>query len=178
MLQDDELIEAVSELLPLTFTGLLYRHTSPGFNPLSTEGARLLGGRWNPIGVRALYLGDSAECAYAEFRLMVQGQGGQPEDFPRLLHTVAVRELRVVDLTSEVVLRRLDLGDSDFEPGVHAACQRVAAAVYALGYQGLLAPSAAGIDLIVVAAYPDLAEHSALTLLASEDLHEWAAHRS
>lgn len=81
---------------------------------------------------------------------MAAGQGRGAESFlPRDIHTVEASDLLLVDLTDPKSLVSLgiepaDIGAVDWEP-----CQQVGAAVYFLGYQGLVAPSASGIGIVV-----------------------------
>lgn len=60
-------------------------------DPLSGEGARLYGGRWNPKGMTALYLGVSHDSAIAEY------YRGLPK--PGTLVPYSVRSDAIADLT-------------------------------------------------------------------------------
>jgi RES domain-containing protein len=60
-------------------------------DPLSGEGARLYGGRWNPKGAPALYLGASHDSAIAEY------YRGLPK--PGTLVPYAIRSDAIADLT-------------------------------------------------------------------------------
>lgn len=52
----------------MRFAGICYRAHDPkwAFSPLSGEGARVRGGRFNPVGVSALYLALTVEGMFAE----------------------------------------------------------------------------------------------------------------
>ena len=173
MLSESEVNDAVASLQPSKWEGIAYRHTAKSFSPLSTEGARLFGGRWNPIGVDALYLAATPAGAYAEFVRMVEYQGRLLSDFPRDLHTISVPPLDVIDLTSVATLAAVGLSLQDVAANDQRPCQFVAEAILARGLQGLLAPSAAGVELVVIAAYPAAARLNAFTVITSEDLHSW-----
>lgn len=53
---DEDLVQRVHDLGPTAFSGTCFRHVSGQRNPLSGVGARLNGGRWNPVGLSTIYL--------------------------------------------------------------------------------------------------------------------------
>ncbi|MEW8139468.1 MAG: RES domain-containing protein [Candidatus Thiodiazotropha endolucinida] len=83
----------------MRYTGLGYRAHNPAwsFSPLSGEGAKHQGGRFNPIGVPALYLSLTAPTALAEYN---QGFPHRPQPV-----TLCAYDLDCEDL--------LDLCDND-----------------------------------------------------------------
>ena len=108
---------------------------------------------------------------------MVEQQGGEPADYPRLLHSLRVESLSVADLTAQGVLAHVGLTLADATGPDHAPTQRVGAAIFAVGHQGLLVPSAAGAGLLVIAAFPDRFAAGTVTVTVTVDLHAWAAPR-
>ncbi|MGH2928380.1 MAG: RES domain-containing protein [Solirubrobacteraceae bacterium] len=75
---------AAAPLLP--FTGQDWRQIAPRYDPLSGEGARLHGGRFNPPGsFPVLYICQSRPCAAAELKRLGERQAiGVEGLLPRL----------------------------------------------------------------------------------------------
>jgi RES domain-containing protein len=144
-----DLSDAVAALdgLPTTpFEGEAYRHVSAGREPLSGEGARLVGGRWNPPGSFAvLYLGLDERTVIGEFERLVRKQGRSVDDFlPRDFYTYELRLQHVLDLRAASNARALGLTPADFVDDDLTRCQLVGESVHAAGFEALVAPSAAG----------------------------------
>jgi RES domain-containing protein len=80
----------------LRFKGLCYRAHNPAwsFNPVSGDGAKRHGGRFNPIGVPALYTSLSELVALAEYQ---QGFLHRPQ--PTILCSYEIDCIDIVDLT-------------------------------------------------------------------------------
>jgi RES domain-containing protein len=63
-----DLAVAISTAQRRAYSGICYRQQSPKYDPLSGEGARMQGGRFNPPNsFPVLYLCSTAGCAAAEF---------------------------------------------------------------------------------------------------------------
>jgi hypothetical protein len=77
---------AAAPLLP--FTGQGWRQIAPQYDPLSGEGARLHGGRFNPPGsFPVLYICQSRPCAVAELKRLGERQAiGAEGLLPRRLY--------------------------------------------------------------------------------------------
>ena len=164
----------LDELGPSQVDGIFFRHTGPERDPLSGFGASVMGGRWNPQGIETVYLARPLATCRAEFHRMAAGQGSGPKSFlPRTVHTVAVTDLIVADLTVEGAMAALGLSSEDLT-GPFEACQLVGDAASTLGLGGVLAPSAAG-DGEVLAVFSRHAHYGELTVLRSErvDNGEW-----
>ncbi|MEX2587658.1 MAG: RES family NAD+ phosphorylase [Actinomycetota bacterium] len=133
--------------------GVAFRHLAPGFDPLSGEGARIAGGRYNPPdSFPALYLCTSLDCVTAEFeRMGVKHPAGKTALLPRELYEYEFRFGKVLDLTSAVVLKELSISGEDLTVDKWDLCQSIGGAAHALGFQALRAPSATGVgDVLCV----------------------------
>ena len=126
--------------------GLAYRAHDPrwSFAPVSGEGARLKGGRFNRSGTPALYLALRAEGA------MREAEAGFPYRFqPMTLCAYDVVAQRVVDATDAAVLAQLDMVPADLAcPWRLEVAERrtprswqLADALQNLDAQGMLYPS-------------------------------------
>ncbi|TCU43324.1 RES domain-containing protein [Curtobacterium sp. PhB146] len=152
---DDELVERIDQLGATSWSGATYRYTTARRDPLSGAGARLNGGRWNPPDIFAtVYLGTPLSATVGELDRLAESQGSTPERLlrvPYLLHTVAVTELQVLDLTGPAALDRLGLTLDDIADDDWTACQAIGQAAWFLGLGGVLAPSASGAGLVLAA---------------------------
>ena len=129
-----------------------FRNQAIEFNsPLSGEGARLFGGRFNPPrSFAVIYLCTTPACAAAELTRQAHQQGLDTADLlPRRLWRVEGRLTRVLDLTDEAVLgvvgvQRDDLLHDDFR-----ITRKIGEAAYQAYFQAVLSPSATGIDQVL-----------------------------
>lgn len=113
---------------------------------MSGEGARIVGGRWNPKGSFAvLYLGTSQKTVIAEFHRLAAQQHLAPDQFlPRTLHRYATDlhatlDLRDPSALSDAGLTPAQIGGDDLGP-----CQAVGEAAFVAGFEAVIAPSATG----------------------------------
>ncbi|MFT9073247.1 RES family NAD+ phosphorylase [Gluconobacter potus] len=97
----------------MRFTGRVFRAHNPrwSFTPLSSDGAALHGGRFNPVGTGALYTSLRMETAWLEAQ---QGFPFKPQ--PLTICAYDVDSEPVLDLTG-----LSSLNDLDFSP-VTLAC--------------------------------------------------------
>ncbi|MEJ7891478.1 MAG: RES domain-containing protein [Solirubrobacteraceae bacterium] len=144
------------------FEGSAWRHVAVGRPALAGEGARLVGGRWNPPGSFAVfYLGTSRETVVAEFHRLARRQRVAPEQFlPRTLYRYALTLNAVVDLTDPEALEHLELSEEDLARDNLSVPQAIGAAAFASGREGILAPSATGRDRVVAVFVERLAFNS------------------
>lgn len=109
--------------------------------PLSIEGSLRHGGRYNPLGAfGALYCGESPAVCATEIRKRAAGQPVSPYRLAR----IRVKLHRILDLTDPATLAALNLRPEDLMGDDWQPAQRLAAQARAAGFEGLLAPSAAG----------------------------------
>jgi len=76
--------------------------------PLSGEGARLHGGRYNPPGIQAFYSALDPHTAYAEYTQALY-------DRPGLLCSFDIEAARIIDLTSAEGLAAVGLTEPDLQ---------------------------------------------------------------
>ncbi len=139
----DDVFLALDGLGSSPTSGTFYRHTAAGRDPLSGEGSRMVGGRWNRPGTEALYLATPLRCCEAEFVRMAAGQARGVSSFlPRTLHTITVSNLATIDLTDSNDRATVGLEPGDITADSWDACQVIGDAVDTLGIGGLLTPSA------------------------------------
>lgn len=167
---EPSLIEGVEALGSRPFHGRAWRHVRPEYPPLSGEGARAVGGRWNPpASFPTLYLGLDVAVVTAEFYRHLARQGLRAEDaLPRVMYQYDVRLSRVVDLRSPASWRDLGLTADRIRGSDQQRCQAVGDAVHYLGLEGLLAPSAAGKGEVLVIFLDRQAPESALHIADSQ----------
>lgn len=147
-----DLLQAIDDVGATSWSGEAYRHTAPEYPTLSGSGAAAIGGRWNPPGVSTIYLATPVEACVAEFLQMARGQARGVQSFlPRDLHVVAVRELEVLDVTTQEAMSSLGISLTDIERSERSLCQEVGEAAHYLGLQGLLAPSATHVGYVLAA---------------------------
>jgi RES domain-containing protein len=128
-----------------------------GFDdPLSGEGARIHGGRFNPPdSFPVLYLCTTRACAVAEFeRLGERFAIGMAGLLPRSLYRHQVVLGRVLDLTSRSVLRTLGVSPDTLTGPGWTETQDLGRAAHDTGWEALLTPSATLVDQ-VLAVFPD-----------------------
>ncbi len=118
---------------------------------ISGEGAAINGGRWNPIGLKAIYGSlhpvTAVRESYKEFD--DYGFGGSMQ--PRVFAGATVRVSQLLDLCNVGIRRRIgftltELLDEDWEAiqdtGEESWTQAIARGAAGCGFEGLRAPSA------------------------------------
>jgi RES domain-containing protein len=146
-----ELIEAVDGIARSPIAANVIRHVAPGYRPLSGEGARIHGGRWNPPDSFAvLYTAFDRLTMKAELERAARRQGLLAADFlPRDEVTHAVELQRVLDLVNASNLRAVDLDPGRLASMDWADCQAVGDAAHYVGFEGIMSPSATGAGTIL-----------------------------
>jgi RES domain-containing protein len=128
------------------FTGELFRHFVPSYEPLSGDGARRHGGRWNPPdSFPAVYTGLSIETVEAEFHRLAANAGLPAAAFlPRDLVTIRATLDQVLDIREPEVMRLIGVSASDLVGPDVSIARAIGEAANLLGFEAILAPSATG----------------------------------
>lgn len=96
--------------------------------------------------------------------------GRQPADYlPRQLHQYRVEASALVDLTNADNRESLGLSEHDLVEDDLAVCQKIGEAAQHLGYEGILAPSAAGEGRVLAIYIDRLRAESVVEATAVED---------
>ena len=150
--------EQVATAPRITYLGEAFRHMAARWEgPLSGEGARIHGGRFNPPdSFPVLYLCTTRLCAAAELRhrgeRLVIGVEGL---LPRVLYRYEIALDRVLDLTSGETLEHFGVTTAQIIGTDVAIPRLIGEAAHATGSQAIRAPSATGVDE-VLAVFPEL----------------------
>lgn len=133
-----------------------FRHQAPGFDARSGEGARRLGGGYNPPrSFPVIYLCLTKPCAAAELQAQATRQSVQIDDLlPRELWSGAARLGRVLDLNDPSVPALIGVDTDELVRPDHAFTQQIGEAAHERGVQAIKAPSATDVDH-VLAVFPE-----------------------
>lgn len=155
-LKAEHLAAALDTAPPLKFAATVvtrfvferYRQTMT-----STVGARMFGGRWNPIGIGALYTSFERETALAEF---TRGILSQQPLATAIMGNLIINVERAADFTNTRFCTALGLSLSDLTQGIKDSDYRITQHLGALAYghplDALVVPSVArpgGANLVV-----------------------------
>ena len=123
----------------------MYRHYAPAYGALSGEGARRLGGRWNPPDSFAtLYTATDIPTVDAEFDRQLALARLRPESVrPRDLATIKVELRRVLDLRDPSVRSALGVNTEELLSDDPTIARAIGEAAQHLGYEAIVSPSAA-----------------------------------
>lgn len=170
-----EVLARVDQLGIGLWSGIAFRHTGPVRDPLSGEGARQFGGRWNSPGIAGtIYLAFPREACIQEFHRMAAKQMGGSDAFQtRIVHEIACDSLKVFDLRTATALQSVGLELSDINAADMTNCQRVGDAAFLLNLQGVLTLSATGAGN-VLAVFEQHLVAGQLNVLSSRPLSEIA----
>jgi RES domain-containing protein len=164
------LIGQIDQQRATEWTGEAWRHVAAARAPMSGEGARIAGGRWNPpASFAVLYLGLDQRTVIAEFHRLASRQGLSPVSFlPRKLYRYEGRFHSLLDLRPASVRESLGLTTGDVSSHDPTACRAVGEAAYAAGREGILAPSATGSGDVLAVFLERLSPLSAIRDVGSE----------
>jgi RES domain-containing protein len=143
---------AVVAAVPTTsYEGDGFRQQAPEFDPLSGEGARRRGGRFNPPdSFSVLYLCSTRACAVAEFYRAGNRLAIGPEGLlPRHLYRYDLRFDQILDLTRPENLEHLGISQSELVGEDLSVTRSVGEGAHSLGLQAIRSPSAAGRDHVL-----------------------------
>ena len=129
----------------ITFEGEVWRHCNPSYDPLSGEGARRHGGRFNPPGIPTLYLCTTTECAQAEY-----SKQGIRKSLPASnLYRISANLYPVLDLTREETRSTLGVVLDDLVSDDWRTCQDIGRRAHDNRFQAVLSWSSTGQDKIM-----------------------------
>jgi len=153
------------------FAGRGFRHLGPHYDPLSGEGARLYGGRFNPSeSFLVLYLCQSRPCAVAELKRLGERQAiGIQALLPRVLYRHEIELDRVLDLTDSTIRDQVGVGLDVLTSTDWATCQDLGVASHSLGANGISSPSATGVGEVLAVFVPPIS----LRRLEPHYVEEW-----
>lgn len=154
------------------FSGDAWRHVAPRRLPLSSDGARLNGGRFNPPdSFGALYLCTSRACAVNECRRLADRNAlALDAILPRYLYRIEVECDLVLDLTNEAVRAAAGVTLGQLLDADWSVCQELGGIVHSLGLKGIRSPSATGTD-DVLSLFPQRFGDSTITPVLVEEWH-------
>lgn len=150
--------EEIAEAPHTSYVGEAFRHLAAHWDdPLSGDGARIHGGRFNPPeSFPVLYLCTTRHCTVAELHHLGRRQSiGVEGLLPRVLYRYEISLDRVLDLTSQTTLDHLGVTKTQITGGDVTTPRQIGEAAHASGSQAIRAPSATGVDQ-VVAVFPEL----------------------
>lgn len=147
---------AVGQLPGTTLSAVAYRNQAKGFDPRSGDGARRLGGRFNPPhSFPVLYLCLTRSCVVAELTRQAERQGLKVDALlPRELFEISADLDKVLDLTGAATLDALGIGPPDIVREDHRFTQEIGEAAHEHAFQAIRSPSATGVDNIL-AIFPE-----------------------
>ena len=133
-----------------------YRNQATGFDPRNGDGARRLGGRFNPPhSFPVLYLCLTRPCVLAELTRQAERQGLDVHALlPRELFEISTDLDKVLDLTDTSTLDALGIAPPDLIREDHRFTQEIGEAAHEHGFQAIRSPSATGVDH-VLAIFPE-----------------------
>jgi RES domain-containing protein len=166
------------------FTGTAYRSSTPEYaketDLLTGEGARLLGGRWNPIGIAMIYASLTPEIAMAETLAHNRYFGIPIEDaMPRTFVAIEATLSAAIDFRIGSVRRRLRVSldrllnvdwRKEIRAGRRPITQLIGEAASEVGVKAMIVPSAAtaGDNLVVFTG--NLGSGSTIRILNADQL--------
>ena len=116
---DEDLVQRIDARGTAQWSGECFRYTGAHREPLSGEGARRFGGRWNPpLLFSAIYLADSAQACMVEVERAAQAASTTPEQMLQAryrLHTIQATDMAVLDLTTAEARDAVGLEDDDVD---------------------------------------------------------------
>lgn len=147
---------ALGHLAGTALSPIAYRNQAKGFDTRSGDGARRLGGRFNPPHTfPVLYLCLTRPCAVAELTRQAQRQGLDVEALlPRELFEIRADLDKVLDLTDAGTLDALGIAPPDLVREDHRFTQEIGEAAHEHAFQAIRSPSATGVDN-VLAIFPE-----------------------
>ena len=142
-----ELIASAGALSGDVFRSVAFRHFHPD-DVISGEGARLNGGRFVPVGVKAVYASLEEETAMREVTTRKRALGGRNQidvgDYPRMIYVLSVATHRNLDLAVVLPPEVANVVQRCLGASGRSASQQLAAIWIAEGIESVVFPSATG----------------------------------
>jgi RES domain-containing protein len=152
----DQLAELIAGAPPLEgdfFRSVAFQYFHPD-DVISGEGTRLHGGRFVPIGVRAVYASLDEETAMREVIARKNALGGLEriaiEDYPRSTYALSVATRHNLDVSAKLRPELSRVVAECLRHASHAASRELAAIWIAQGIESVVFPSATGAGRNVV----------------------------
>lgn len=137
--RDLALLDALDALPRLPFDGAVWRIARRERDPLQGYPA---GARWDPGSFDVLYTSLAREGALEEIHFHLSRQPVFPSKLQSILHRIAVRTTRTLELADLAALQALGVTTETFGDLNYRRCQEIGDAAQFLGFDGMLAPSA------------------------------------
>jgi RES domain-containing protein len=142
-----ELIAGATSLQGDFFRSVAFRYFHPD-DLISGEGTRLSGGRFVPVGVRAVYASLEEETAVREVTTRKNALGGRSQiavgEYPRMTYVLSVATNRSLDLSAKLPSELANVVRLCLRGRRHSASQELAAIWISEGIDSVVFPSATG----------------------------------
>jgi len=143
-----ELIAGASSLRGDFFRSVAFRYFHPD-DVISGEGTRLHGGRFVPVGVRAVYASLDEETAQREVTTRKRALGGRSQisvgEYPRMTYVLSVATNRNLDLAAKLPAELATLVRICMRGPGYSVSQELAAIWISEGIDSVVFPSATGV---------------------------------
>jgi RES domain-containing protein len=145
--QLSELIAVATSLQGDFFRSVAFRYFHPD-DVISGEGTRLRGGRFVPVGVRAVYASLEEETALREVTARKRALGGRSQiiigEYPRMTYVLSVATKRNLDLAVTLPTELANVVRLCLRGSGHSASQKLADIWISEGIDSVVFPSATG----------------------------------
>lgn len=129
-----------SKIKTTSLSTFCYRAVSQKHDVLDTDGSLQYSGRYSTKRFRILHTTNSKENCQAERERKTKIKTKSVYKLAKL----KVKVRKIIDLTNREILKTLNLQKSDLTSDNWNLTQRIATLAYQKGYEGFIAPSAAG----------------------------------
>jgi RES domain-containing protein len=151
--QLDELIARAAPLKGDFFRSVAFHYFHPD-DVINGEGTRLNGGRFVPVGVKAVYASIEEETAMREVTTRKSALGGRNQinvgEYPRMTYVLSVATLRNLDLAASLPPELARILARCLRGPRYSASQELAAIWIAEGIESVVFPSATSVGRNVV----------------------------
>ena len=137
--RDLDLIDTLESFERIRFEGSVWRVVREGKDPVIGQRS---GGRWDPGDFDVLYTSLEADGALAEIDFVLSSLPVRPSKVRFVLHEIAVRANKIMQLFDINRLSDLGVDMSSFIRFDYQRTQEIGDAAYFLDYDGLIVPNA------------------------------------